>query len=141
MTRNNGDAYLWDALNRLVSVQTALGTVSRFAYDYRDRRILRYVEGDPASEVVYLTDSSEIRKGDLVKFIHGPHGRVDRIEGPMPTLAGQQSQVVVIEPGWNAVGIAVEPVDPNPEVVFAEIAGVISGVYHLQLELPRFGGH
>jgi YD repeat-containing protein len=96
-----GNVYSWDTLNRLTSVTSTNGT-TRFLYDSAGARVLKYTEGNPTNEIVYLSASYEIRHGRAIKFVFAGPVRVARVEGPLP-LADRVARHEVLYPGWNLV--------------------------------------
>ncbi len=43
-----------------------------------------------------------------------------------PTLAFAETQTLNLEAGWNLIAVQVDPTDPNPEVVFGTVPGLVS---------------
>jgi RHS repeat-associated protein len=124
-----GNLYTWDTLDRLRSIASTNG-VTHFLYNSAGSRVLKYTDGNPAAEVVYLSASYEIRNGRAVKFIFAGPVRVARVEGPLP-VPERVTRHEVLYPGWNLVPLPVQVPSTNPQTVLATIASGYDGVYQL----------
>jgi RHS repeat-associated protein len=129
MLNARGNVYSWDTLDRLTAVTSTSGT-TRFLYDAAGARVLKYTEGNPTNEVVYLSASYEIRQGRAVKFIFAGPVRVARVEGPLP-VADRVTQHEVLYPGWNLVPIGVQVTNTSPQSVLATVNGAYDTVCKL----------
>jgi RHS repeat-associated protein len=69
-TQEDGQSYQWDHHNRLVTATTAQDT-SLYGYDYQHKRRYKITENSAGDrrEVLYLDDSSEVRDGQLIKYV------------------------------------------------------------------------
>jgi RHS repeat-associated protein len=121
------NTYAWDSLDRMNSVTSTNGT-THFIYDYSGRRVLKYTEQDPNSEVVYLSAGYEIRNAQAIKFVFAGPVRTARVEGTVP-IPSHVTRYEVLHPGMNLVSVPVVIANTQIEVALASIAGAYSAVY------------
>ena len=69
--------YQWDPLDRLVSVVKYAGPTTEFTYDYTGARVTKRAQGE---EVFYVNQYSEVRNGQLIKYIYAGNHRVAEMD-------------------------------------------------------------
>lgn len=131
MVVNKDKVYSWDHHNRLTTVENTEGDVLHSVFDHSDRRVVKYVDGQPDKEVVYIGSHSEIRQGQFIKFVFADGQRVARIEGSLPPPETNTTQQMVLEPGWNNVPLNVVPFSTEVSMVLASLDGAYDHVAHL----------
>jgi len=80
MTADRGMRLSWDYQDRLVGLSNGANTAV-YAYDYtntRKRKTVSDSENGSISDVVYIDKYSEIRDGQLVKYVYAGNSRVAR---------------------------------------------------------------
>ncbi|QTA90622.1 toxin TcdB middle/N-terminal domain-containing protein [Desulfonema magnum] len=89
MTSDNGMSLSWDFRDRLAGLKK--GTTSAdYLYDYSDTRKRKTVTDSEGAtnEVLYIDKYSEIREGNLIKYVYAGNSRIARIENGEMTPTG-----------------------------------------------------
>ncbi len=128
----DGDTtYVRDALGQMIRADTGDGLSVHFRYDHSGRRVLKFVDGEPGSEVVYISPSEEIRGGgaDIVYLLRRWAGGAD--SGLAVSGAGEQCADRCARGRVERRRSARYSTNSDPAVVFASVAENIEGVFHL----------
>ncbi len=120
MTDNNGDQYVFDFADRLGRVIKAddLALDIRYLYDYTGRRVIKRID---RVQTTYINKLSEIRDGQLIKYVFAGSGRIARVRGELDPAA-LQTQRIPLNTGWNLISFQIDPGSTDPAVVLAGIS-------------------
>ncbi len=127
MTNNNGDLYVFDFKDRLGDVDVVGSPTPdiRYLYDYSDRRVIKRVDGNQTS---YINRYSEIRDGELVKYVWNGDQRLAKVTGDMPA-APVATQFIDLKVGWNAISFQIDPGSTDIATILADIDGNYDAIY------------
>jgi len=120
ITQQNGGTLTWDFKDRLVAVEDDASR-AEYAYDYKHRRITRYVTpkqsstnaipADGKAEVTfYVSPSFEVRPAELpTKYVWNGSTRIARVSGSLSNRP--RIQRLRLAAGWNLVSLVVSAPD------------------------------
>ncbi|MBK8270717.1 MAG: hypothetical protein IPK83_21385 [Planctomycetes bacterium] len=127
MTNNNGDVYTFDFKDRLGDVDVADQPAPdiRYLYDYSGRRVIKRVDGNQTS---YINKYSEIRDGEMIKYVWNGDQRLAQVTGGMPEPP-TVTQRISLRPEWNAISFQVVPESNEPSFILESIEEICLAVF------------
>ncbi len=132
-----GDQYEWDYKDRLTHVVKD-GNHSWYTYDHSGQRVSKKVQVGAGYEYTYyITKDYEIRDQDAYKYVFAGSKRIARIKSTIQS-GTLETQTIQLQPGWNFVSFTLDPVDPDPNEVFAGILPQLIEVYAHQQASDEF---
>jgi len=124
MITNDGDIYAYDFRDRLGRIDKP-GYDIQYLYDWTNRRVIKRVNG---SQTSYVSEMTEIRDGEVLKYVFAGAPRVAQVKGiiPPPQAVAQR---IMLTRGWNLISFQVDSGAAEPAILLAGLNGKCTAVF------------
>lgn len=104
----DGKTFTWDFDDRLLSTVSDDSATS-YVYNAAGQRVIKKVARDDTIDTTwYVDDAYEIRNGRAEKYVFADGRRIARVAGRLAAVGDEIKQLLILEPGYNFVGVEVE---------------------------------